>query len=272
MYINPYTNYYYNNLCFNCNYLRNINNYLYDQQEYFDMLYSFPEQYLYSNYNRQFPTSIPTDFPTSIPTDFPPSISGLPKLPNWKNWKKLSEQSGGHWVEEGTHMWNQVVQGSKNVQESLGLIRKRFQPCIPPPNYSCVEYRVMSNLPIFGSTESEDIFVRICYPSHIKFNPKMVQDALSQWLHACLSKATDAAGKAFIGAIILTAWGAFVGSISAGISAATNAFRNNLITCLTTPPGHVTINHQQIIPSVYMRKSSPYIPQGNNCILLYEHY
>ncbi|WP_197714520.1 hypothetical protein [Priestia endophytica] len=212
------------------------------------------------------PTTIPTPtIPTTIPT---PTIPTIP-LPNWQDWKNKVQRAGGHWVEQGSEAWNNIVEGSKNVTNTIGTIKRRFQPCVPPIGYNCIEYKVMDNLPIFGSIESQDIIVRICHPSRIKID---VENIITSWLKGCLKRATDDAAKAFMATIVMTMWGAFVGSISAAISAAINTFSNSIITCLTTPPETFTINNQEIIPSVYMRKHSRFIPSGNNCFPMYQYW
>ena len=212
--------------------------------------------------------NIPT-VPRGIPTIPTPTIS-TPRI-DWR-WREKVKQWGGHWVEEGESTWNEIVEGSKGVAEKLNLIRRRFQACVPPAGYSCIEYKVMENLPIFGTVETEDIMVRICHPAKFKFDVKEIKDTITKWLKDCVDVAVKDATKAFSAALIMTAWGAFVGSLSTAINAAINAFRESIFTCLTTPSKNIRINDQEIIPSVYMRKHSLFIPRGNNCFPMYDNW
>ncbi|RUL54794.1 hypothetical protein [Lysinibacillus antri] len=229
------------------------------------------------------PRSIPTiptpTIPDRIPTVPTPTIPDrIPTIPtptiptpriDWREWREKVEQWGGHWVEEGESTWNEIEEGSRNITTRLNTVRRRFQACVPPVGYSCVEYKVIDNLPIFGSVETEDIIVRICHPTKIRID---VEGIITSWLKDCLEVAVNDAAKAFFGVLVMTAWGAFVGSLSAAISAAINTFRDSIFTCLTTPPENIRINDQEIIPSVYMRKHSRFIPRGNNCFPMYDNW
>lgn len=181
----------------------------------------------------------------------------------------MAEQWGGHWVEEGTAAWHHILQEAQNATQTLDSIRRRFRPCETPRNYGCIEYKVMDGLPIVGHTQSQDVIVRICYPRNIDFNPRTI---IGAWIRNCLKSATDAATKRFIAVVVLTSWGASVGSIGAATTAAINTFTASLTDCMTTPPQGITIDGQKITSGVYIRDHSMYIPAGNNCEAMYSHW
>lgn len=192
----------------------------------------------------------------------------IPPLQNWQAWKQHAEKLGGQWVEEGSEIWENILEETKKATNILGNIERKFKPCIPQEGYSCIEYKVLEKLPVLGALH-QDIVVRVCYPTRIVSD---VKEALPKWLEDSLKKAAEDAAKAFISSIVLTAWGAFVGSIEAGIYAAINAFSNSLIKDLPTLQKKVEIEMNEIIPSVYMRKHSLYIPYGNKCAAMYKNY
>lgn len=219
------------------------------------MINPFPMPFIYSNKSRQ-------------SQDVQKPTVSMPPIPNWKAWKQLAEKWEGHWAEEGSEIWENILEETKNAANILGNINEKFKPCIPPKGYSCIEYKVMEKLPVFGALH-QDIVVRVCYPTRIVSD---VEEVLPKWLEDCLKKAAEDAGKAFISAVVLTAWGAFVASIEAGIYAAINAFSKSLRKDLAILQEKVEIEMKEIIPSVYMRKHSLYIPYGNNCYPMYENY
>lgn len=196
-----------------------------------------------------------------------PTVSISP-LPDWKAWKQHSEKLGGQWAEEGSEIWENILEETKNAAKILRNIEEKFKPCTPPKGYSCIEYKVMEKLPVLGALH-QDIVVRVCYPTRIVSE---VEDVLPKWLESCLKKAAEDAGKAFISAVVLTAWGAFVASIEAGIYAAINTFSKSLKKDLSKLQENVKIEIKEIIPSVYMRKHSLYIPYGNSCLPMYKNY
>jgi hypothetical protein len=126
----------------------------------------------------------------------------------------------------------------------------------------------MEKLPVFGALH-QDIVVRVCYPTRIVSD---VKDVLPNWLEGCLKRAAEDAGKTFISAIVLTARGVFAASIEAGIYAAIDAFSKSLKKDLSTLQEKAEIEMKEIIPSVYMRKHSLYIPYDNNCFPMYKNY
>jgi hypothetical protein len=176
-------------------------------------------------------------------------------LPNWKAWKDHVEKLGGQWAEEGCEHWEHILKETKNAINILGIINRKFKPCIPPEGYGCIEYKVMEKFPVFGALP-QDIVVRICYPKQMGID---VKENIPNWLHDCLKKASEDAAKAFVAAIVLTAWGAFVVSLEAGIQVAVSTFNNSLRKSLGTLPEDVKIDMEEISPSVYMREHSTYI-------------
>lgn len=195
-------------------------------------------------------------------------VISTPPLSNWKAWKQHVEKWGGHWAEEGCEIWEHILEETKDATNILSNIKRKFSPCIPPEGHSCIEYKVMEKLPVFGALH-HDIVVRVCYPTAIVSD---VEDVLPNWLEGCFRKAAEDAGKAFISAVVLTAWGAFVASIEAGIFAAIKTFNKSLRNGLSKLPENVEVDIQEIIPSIYMRKHSMYIPYGNNCFPMYHNY
>lgn len=196
-----------------------------------------------------------------------PAIS-TPPIPNWKAWKEHAEKLGGQWVEEGNEIWENILEETKNAENILRSIIGSFKPCIPPEGYSCIEYKVVEKLPVFGALH-QDIIIRVCYPTRIVTE---VEEVLPKWLESCLKKAAEKAGKAFISALVLTAWGAFAASIEAGIYAAIDVFGKSLRKDLETLQEKAEVDIKELIPSIYMRKHSLYIPYGNTCFPMYKNY
>ncbi|MBV7276202.1 hypothetical protein I6U48_25295 [Clostridium sp. PL3] len=218
------------------------------------MLNSFPKPFVNFNESRQ--------------SNVRKTVIAAPPIPNWKAWKEHVEKLGGQWVEEGSEIWENILEETKNAENILRNIIGRFKPCIPPEGYSCIEYKVVEKLPVFGALH-QDIVIRVCYPTRILTE---VEYVLPKWLESCLKKAAERAGKAFISAVVLTAWGAFVASIEAGIYAATDAFNKSLRKDIEELHEKVEVDIKELIPSIYMRKHSMYIPYENNCFPMYKNY
>ncbi|MHC1685914.1 MAG: hypothetical protein AB6733_23790 [Clostridiaceae bacterium] len=184
-----------------------------------------------------------------------------------KGWEQKSKQYGGQFIDESSEFWEQAKAEAKNASQTLERIKRKFTPCQLQPGYACIEVVLISDLPIFGHQETQDVTLRVCYPPNIKVKEKL-KAIIEDTIKHCMKVAMKDAEKVFMAAIILSSFGALVGSLSAALGQAIRTFAQSFLDCMTSD---IQIGGEEITPSIYLRKHTYYPTWSNSpCKYLYD--